>query len=143
PEDLDAGRPEVREQLVQVIGPVVDHERRVAGREPRRVRLRDVPDGEAAVLGAVVGPPQHGAAPRLQRYPQVLLVPCRECLVVALALEEHAADARHPRHPSPPRRSMRTAVWSLVGTLEGPARVGFIMVVAWAARQVAGSVARA
>src|SRR5690554_3676235 len=118
-EDLDAGRPKVREELVEVIDSVVDHERRVAGREPRGIPLGDVPDGEAAILGPVVRLPQHGAAPRLQRYPQVLLIPYCQCLVVPLALEEHAANAGHPRHPSPPRRSMRTAVWGLVGTVEG------------------------
>src|SRR5690606_30381053 len=143
PEDLDAGRPEVREQLVQVVDPVVDHERRVAGREPRGVRLRDAPDGEAAVLGPVLPPPQDGAAPRLQPQPQVLLIPRRQCRGIALALEEHAANARHPRHPSPPRWSLCTAVCSLVGTLEGPARVAAIMGGLGATRQPAGSADRA
>src|SRR5262249_53285037 len=38
-EDLDPGRPEVRQKLAQVIDPVVDHKGRVAGREPLGVRL--------------------------------------------------------------------------------------------------------
>src|SRR5262245_13431196 len=37
-EDLDSGSPEVREQFAEVIDPVVDHEGRVAGREPLGVR---------------------------------------------------------------------------------------------------------
>src|SRR5262245_28650121 len=45
-ENLDSAGAEVREQLAQVIDPVVDHERCVAGREPLGVRLRDGPDGE-------------------------------------------------------------------------------------------------
>src|SRR5262249_23658263 len=99
-EDLDSGRLEAHEQLAEVIDAVVDHEGRVAGREPLGVPLGDVPDGEAFVLASVLRPPQHGAAPRRQRHPQVLLIPRRQCRVVPRALEEHAPDPGDFRHRS-------------------------------------------
>src|SRR5690349_9391328 len=57
-EDLDAGRAQLGEELVEVVDPVVDHEARLARAEPVAVRARDVPRGHALVVGMIVGPPQ-------------------------------------------------------------------------------------
>ncbi len=51
-----------------------------------------MPDGEALVLGLVIGPSQDGTAKALQRQAEVLLIPGRERGVVVSALEEDAAD---------------------------------------------------
>src|SRR5262249_37344522 len=96
--DLDAVLLELREQRRQVVDPVVDHEAGGAGAEPLRLALGDVPDGEPAILGVIVGPPQDRATPVLERQAQIVSIPGSETLVIRRRLEEHATDPSHTGH---------------------------------------------
>src|ERR1041385_7430167 len=90
--DPHALGPQRREQAVQVMHAIVDHERRRAGREVLRVRGKQRPRGRAWTL-----PIERGAAPLLHVDAEVLLVPGTESLRI-LGLEEDATDAGHTLH---------------------------------------------
>src|SRR5690349_12798376 len=100
-DDVDTPGTQLLQQLAEVVDPVVDHEGRFAWAKPLAVFLGDMPHGNASILGLVVRPSEDCAAPVFQHEPQVLLVPRRQCRVVACAFEEDAADAGNFRHVSP------------------------------------------
>src|SRR5262245_56168676 len=66
-ERFDTARAQLCQQLGEVVDAIVDHEGSAARAEPLRVLLRDMPDSKTAILGAIVGPPENGAAPSFQR----------------------------------------------------------------------------
>src|SRR5262245_24567074 len=106
-DDRDAVAAQLRQQVVEVIHAVVDHEARLARTEPIAFLIRDVPDGEAAVLRLVLWPLQDRAAPRLEHQSQVARIPGSELLVIRPRLEEYAPDSGHSRHRLHHARSRR------------------------------------
>src|SRR4051812_3189967 len=109
-DDRDAVLLELRENSPEIVDAVVDHEARRTRVEPLRLALGDVPDGEAAILRLVIGPPQDCAAPRLERQAEVIPIPGGEPCVVRRRLEEDAADPGHARHHHLRFRQSRTTV---------------------------------
>ena len=66
--NFHSARAELRDHLVKIVDPVVDHKRGVAGAEPLARLLCDIPNGEPLVFGGVIRPSQDSAAPAFQRY---------------------------------------------------------------------------
>src|SRR5215208_1437918 len=61
-DDFDSACAELRDHLVKIVNPVVDHERRVTGAEPLALFFCEVPYGQTLVLGLVIRPSQNSAA---------------------------------------------------------------------------------
>src|SRR6267154_6333901 len=91
--DFDSASAELRNQLAQIVYPIIDHERRVARTEPSALFFRDVPYSETLVLCLVIQPFQNGATEALQRHTKVLLIPSRKFGAIVPAFEEDAADS--------------------------------------------------
>src|SRR5258707_806662 len=60
-DDFHTPRPQLFQQLAEVVDPVIDHEGRFAWAEPLAVFLRDMPYREASILGLVVRPSEDRA----------------------------------------------------------------------------------
>src|SRR5436853_1368645 len=95
-------RTELRDHLAEIVNPVVNHERGVAGAEPLAFLFGDVPYGEPFVVGFVILPFQNSAAKALQLHAQVFLIPSHKSGPVVAALEEYTANSRNSRHRLPP-----------------------------------------
>src|SRR6185503_4762711 len=106
-ERFNTARAQLRQQLDEIVDAVIDHEGAPARAEPLTVLLRDMPHGEAAILGAIFRPFEDGAAPSLQRHAQVLAIPGGQRSVVMRALEEDAADSGDLGHRSLLSRKVR------------------------------------
>src|SRR5689334_6248735 len=91
-DDFDSVRAELCDQFVEVVDAVIDHESGVARAEPFGITFRDAPDGESLVLGLVIRPSQHRAAPAFEWQSEVFLIPRGKCSAVVCALEKDAAD---------------------------------------------------
>src|SRR4051812_47091394 len=61
-DDFPPRRAQLLHQRAEIIDAVVDHEGRVAGAEPLAVFVRDMPGGDASILGLVVWPAEDRAA---------------------------------------------------------------------------------
>src|SRR5262249_50592096 len=97
-QDLYAVSLQLRQEFVQVVDAVVDHEAGGTRAEPLGVLVGDMPHGDAVARGLVVGPFENRAAPRLALYSPVLVVPLRELLVIVGGLKKHTADPCDLRH---------------------------------------------
>src|SRR4029079_16233342 len=119
---------QLRQQLDEIVHAIIDHEGSAARAEPLAVFLCDMPDSEAAILGAIVRPPEDGAAPGLQWHSQMLLIPGCQRGVVTRALEEEAADSSDlchcsllgPRLPHDNHASRNTSDRFTASTVAGP-----------------------
>src|SRR5690606_5009465 len=86
-DDVHAVRAQLHEQFIEVVDPIVDHERGLTRAEPLAVLFRERPYREAAVGCLVVRPSEDRAAPALPGHAEMLPVPRRERGAVALALQ--------------------------------------------------------
>src|SRR3990172_3282225 len=91
---LDSFVAEGREHAVEVLHPVIDHERRAAPAEVRRLRGEDRPDRVTSDLALSPAPPGEESHRVLDLESQVTTVPFDECLRI-LRLEEDASDSGH------------------------------------------------
>lgn len=66
-DDFDSACAELRDHLGEIVNPVVDHKRGVAGAEPLAFLFCDMLYGEPLVFGCVIRPSQDSAAPAFQR----------------------------------------------------------------------------
>ncbi len=100
--DFDAGCFQLGNHAGHVVDAVVDHERRGAGPEPVAVLRRDMPDGNAVVIGLVILPVEYAAAEILKADAEVPLVPRRQLARIPPGLEKHTAYTGYFCHRAAP-----------------------------------------
>src|SRR5207249_5737351 len=91
---LDSFGPEGREDTVQVLHAVVDHEGGAILTEVLRLRGEDGPDRGPSGLPVLPTPPREEGHRILDVHPQMTTVPLDQCLRI-LRFEEDASDARY------------------------------------------------
>lgn len=93
--------PQGVQQRIEIVDPVIDHERRGPGRIRLALRRRDIPDGRAgAGLSILAGPAEGRPAPGLHVDAEMGLIPGAQGGRV-FRLEKDTADAGDSFHVAP------------------------------------------
>lgn len=100
-DNRDAFAPQFREQTLEIIDAIINHEARLARAKRLAVPPSHVPDGRAAIGTRVFRPLQERAAPGFKHEPKVTRVPSRELLLIRLRFEEHAPNSSDSCHGLP------------------------------------------
>src|SRR5262249_53245582 len=108
--DLRPGGAKLRQHRVEILHPVVDHERGLPGTKVSRVGRKGRPDGRLA--GTRRGHHPVGL-PRLDGNAEMHTIPVRQSFGIS-RLEEYTANSQHPFHDHLPYRPSadRTASWA-------------------------------
>lgn len=89
------------QQRIEIVDPVIDHERRGAGRIRLTLRRRDIPDGRAGARLSILADPAEGRpTPGLHVNAEVGLIPGAQGGRV-FRLEKDTADAGDSFHVGP------------------------------------------